>query len=66
MRVGLFIFSSIQTQLPRLDNEIAQSTMDNMVATSYDVWGLGPIVLIVLVAAAIIGVIVGFGGGRRQ
>lgn len=69
MIVGLFIFAKIQTQIPQLENDIAQSAMDNMVATSYDVWGLVPIILIVLVAASIIGVIVGFGqmggGGRR-
>jgi len=67
MIVGLFIFSSITEQLPTLENDVAQGQMENMLQTSYDVWGLVPIILIVLVAAAIIGVIVGFGGaGRRQ
>ena len=47
------------------DYSTGENAYININTQAHDVWGLVPLILIVVVAAAIIGVIVGFGGRRE-
>ena len=65
MVIGIYILSSIQSTMPTVSNDTnpqANQTITNVWQSTYQAYGLLPIVLIVLVAAAIIGVLLrGFG-----
>lgn len=66
MIVGLFAFASVQDAMPTLDNEVARSAMDNIVSASYEVWGMVPTILIVVVVGAILSIVIGLGMSRRR
>lgn len=65
--VGIWIFTTVQSSVNQAGwSSTANTTFDNVVATTWSSFQLGVVSLIVIAAVAIIGILVsGFGGAAR-
>jgi len=64
MWIGVQILANIETSMPSLPSgSYAENAFAKVQSTGWNAYQLLPIVLLVLVAAGIIGILVQFGGG---